>query len=162
MPGSGANARSSKAHERDATEFQEPDVNQSPGSPSATGPRLTRRSHNKLIAGVASGIGDHFAIEPNLVRLAFVVLAAREAMLNAARHSGAPAIAVYLEVEPEQVTLFVRDRGGGFDVDTVAHDRGGIAESIQGRMQRHGGTAVIRSRPGMGAEIELTMKRTRP
>jgi signal transduction histidine kinase len=94
-------------------------------------------------------------------RLRALVLAAREAMLNAARHSGAPVIAVYLEVEPEQVTLFVRDRGRGFDVDTVAHDRGGIAESIQGRMQRHGGTAVIRSRPGMGAEIELTMKRTR-
>jgi signal transduction histidine kinase len=56
----------------------------------------------------------------------------------------------------------VRDRGRGFDVDTVPHDRGGIAESIRGRMQRHGGTAVIRSRPGMGAEIELTMKRTRP
>ena len=46
-----------------------------PGSPSTTRPRLARRSHDKLIAGVASGIGDHFAIEPNLVRLAFVVLA---------------------------------------------------------------------------------------
>jgi len=91
-----------------------------------------------------------------------LVLAAREAMLNAARHSGAPAIAVYLEVESEQVTLFVRDRGRGFDVDAVPHDRGGIAESIRGRMQRHGGTAVIRSRPGMGAEIELTLKRARP
>lgn len=94
-------------------------------------------------------------------RLRALVLAAREAMLNAARHSGAPVIAVYLEVEPDQVTVFVRDRGRGFEVDAVAHDRGGIAESIQGRMQRHGGSAVIRSRPGMGAEIELSMKRTR-
>ena len=50
-------------------------MNQSPGSPSAASPRLTRRSHDKLIAGVASGIGDRFDIEPNLVRLAFVVLA---------------------------------------------------------------------------------------
>ena len=38
-------------------------------------PRLSRRSDGKLIAGVASGVGDHFNIEPNLVRLAFVVLA---------------------------------------------------------------------------------------
>ena len=33
-----------------------------------------RRSHDELVAGVASGVGDHFNIEPNLVRLAFVVL----------------------------------------------------------------------------------------
>jgi signal transduction histidine kinase len=82
-------------------------------------------------------------------------------MLNAARHSGAPVIAVYLEVEPEQVTVFVRDRGRGFDTDTVAHDRGGIAESILGRMQRHGGTATVRSYPGQGTEMELSMKRAR-
>ncbi|HEX5586544.1 MAG TPA: PspC domain-containing protein [Acidimicrobiia bacterium] len=90
-----------------------------------------------------------------------LVLAAREAMLNAARHSGAPLVAVYLEVEPEQLTMFVRDRGRGFSVDDVANDRGGIAESILGRMQRNGGTATIRSFPGQGTEIELTMKRAR-
>ena len=94
-------------------------------------------------------------------RLRALVLAAREAMLNAARHSGAPVIAVYLEVEPEQVTVFVRDRGRGFDVDAVAHDRGGIAESITGRVQRQGGTVTIRSAPGQGTEIELSMKRSR-
>ena len=36
-------------------------------------------------------------------------------MVNAARHSGAPEVAVYEEVEPELVTVFVRDRGRGFD-----------------------------------------------
>lgn len=94
-------------------------------------------------------------------RLRALVLASREAMLNAARHSGAPVIAVYLEVEPEQVTVFVRDRGRGFAVNAVAHDRGGIAESVIGRMQRHGGTAAIRSLPGHGTELELSMRRAR-
>ena len=91
-----------------------------------------------------------------------LLLAAREAMVNAAQHSGAPSVSVYLEVEPDKATVFVRDRGRGFDVDTIAHDRGGIAESITGRMQRHGGTAAIRSQPGQGTEIELAMRRTRP
>jgi signal transduction histidine kinase len=55
--------------------------------------------------------------------------------------------------------VFVRDRGRGFDPTLVPTDRGGIAESITGRMQRNGGHAVIRSRPGQGTEIELTMAR---
>ena len=46
----------------------------SPGAPTTTRPPLTRRSQHKLVAGVASGLGDHFHIDPNLVRLAFVVL----------------------------------------------------------------------------------------
>jgi signal transduction histidine kinase len=88
-----------------------------------------------------------------------LVAASQEAILNAARHSGAPAVAVYEEVEADQVTVFVRDRGRGFDPTTVPTDRGGIAESITGRMQRNGGRAVIRSRPGQGTEVQLTMTR---
>jgi signal transduction histidine kinase len=95
-------------------------------------------------------------------RLEAMVLAAREAMTNAARHSGAPVIAVYEEVEPDTVTVFVRDRGCGFDSRSVAKDRGGIAESITGRMLRNGGSAAIHSRPGQGTEVQLSMRRSRP
>jgi signal transduction histidine kinase len=68
-------------------------------------------------------------------------------------------IAVYEEVEADQVTVFVRDRGRGFCPESVPTDRGGIAESITGRMQRQGGRAVLRSAPGRGSEVELTMRR---
>ena len=44
------------------------------------------------------------------------------------------------------MSVFVRDRGKGFDLDSVAEDRRGIVESIQARMLRHGGGAVVRSR----------------
>jgi signal transduction histidine kinase/phage shock protein PspC (stress-responsive transcriptional regulator) len=88
-----------------------------------------------------------------------LVAASQEAIVNAARHSGAPVVAVYEEVEPDQVTVFVRDRGRGFDPGAVATDRGGLAESITGRMLRNGGRAVIRSHPGQGTEVELTMSR---
>ncbi|MDQ1447130.1 MAG: hypothetical protein QOC79_101 [Actinomycetota bacterium] len=83
--------------------------------------------------------------------------AAREAILNAARHSGAAIVSVYLEVEPEQATIFVRDRGRGFDPDAVPVDRGGISQSIVGRMIRAGGRARVRSVSDEGTEVELVL-----
>jgi signal transduction histidine kinase len=94
-------------------------------------------------------------------RLRALVPSAREAMANAAHHSGAPLVAVYVEVEPELVSVFVRDRGRGFDVASVPRDRRGIAESVAARVQRNGGTAVVRSACGKGTEVELTMRRAR-
>ncbi len=85
--------------------------------------------------------------------------AAREAIVNAARLSGDSTVAVYLEIEPERVTCFVRDRGSGFDLDAVPADRKGVSESIVGRMQRHGGSAVVRTSPGAGTEVELSLRR---
>jgi signal transduction histidine kinase len=86
-----------------------------------------------------------------------VVLAAREAMANAAKFSGADEISVYAEAGDERVSVFVRDRGAGFDRASVPEDRRGLAESIEGRMVRAGGTALIASTPGEGTEVELTL-----
>ena len=91
-----------------------------------------------------------------------VVLAAREAMANAARFSGADEVSVYAEADPETVSVFVRDRGAGFDREAVPAERRGLAESIEGRMTRHGGTATIRSALGEGTEVELTLPRKTP
>ena len=85
--------------------------------------------------------------------------AAREALVNAAKYAPDAAISLYSEVEPEQVTVFVRDRGGGFDPDSVPADRLGLRESVVGRMSRHGGQAVVRSAPGEGTEVQLEMPR---
>ena len=92
-------------------------------------------------------------------RLGALLQATREALVNAAKHAGVGTISLYAEVEPDEVTVFVRDRGAGFDPDAVRDDRHGVRGSIVGRMQRHGGTAAIRSRPGAGTEVELTMER---
>ena len=82
-----------------------------------------------------------------------LVLAAREAMANAAKHSGVEEISVF--VEPTAV--YVRDRGRGFDPEGVAPDRRGLSESIRGRMERVDGTARITSAPGEGTEVELQL-----
>ena len=88
-----------------------------------------------------------------------LVLAAREAMANAAKHAHATEISVYAEADATAVSVFVRDRGVGFDRGSVAGDRRGISESIEARMTRAGGTATIASAPGEGTEVELTMPR---
>ena len=88
-------------------------------------------------------------------RLEALVQAAREAMLNAARHGGG-AVSVYLEVTDDAAEVFVKDRGPGFDPEAIPADRLGVRESIIGRMRRHGGTAVIASSPD-GTEVRLRL-----
>jgi signal transduction histidine kinase len=92
--------------------------------------------------------------------LSALLAAAREATVNAAKWSGANVISVFAEVEPGTVILTVRDRGKGFDPDAVPDDRKGVAESIHGRMARHGGEATVQSAPGEGTKVTLTMPRT--
>ena len=92
-------------------------------------------------------------------RLTAMVAAAREAMVNAARWSGAGSVSVYSEVAPDEVKVFVRDWGAGFDPAAVPADRHGVRESITGRMARHGGEAVVRTAPGEGTEVQLRVTR---
>jgi len=91
--------------------------------------------------------------------LAALLAAAKEATVNAAKWSGAGVVSLFAEVEPTEVSLYVRDRGKGFDPETVPGDRKGLAESVRARMARHGGSATIRSTQGEGTEVSLTMPR---
>jgi signal transduction histidine kinase len=95
-------------------------------------------------------------LDDNLTAL---LAAAREATVNAVKWSGAPVVSLFAEVEPAEVSIFVRDRGRGFDPDAIPDDRKGVSESIRGRMARRGGTATIRSARGEGTEVSLKMPR---
>jgi signal transduction histidine kinase/phage shock protein PspC (stress-responsive transcriptional regulator) len=89
-------------------------------------------------------------------RLAALVAATREAVVNAAKHAGAPAT-VYAEVDEDQVEVNVRDRGRGFQPDAVDPDRHGVRQSIVARMSAVGGSATVRSAPGEGTEVRLLL-----
>jgi signal transduction histidine kinase len=91
------------------------------------------------------------------VGLSAVVGAVREALVNAAKHAGVAEIRVYAEAGPRGASVFVRDRGSGFDPTGVAPDRRGIAGSVIGRVRSAGGRALVRSSPGGGTEVEITM-----
>ena len=114
--------------------------------------RIERRHHVRVDAVV---VGD----APLDERLRALVAAASEAALNSANHSGSETVSVYVEVEGDGVTAFVRDQGRGFDASAATADRRGIAESIVARMKRHGGSADVVSRPGEGTEVRLHLPR---
>lgn len=82
-----------------------------------------------------------------------VAAAAREAMLNAARHAGGE-VSVYIEGSARGVDVYIRDRGAGFVMDAVPDDRLGVRQSILGRMRRAGGTAAVHS-DADGTEVHL-------
>ena len=99
-------------------------------------------------------VGDTAATD----RMRPLVLAAREAMVNAAKHSGADQVDVFAEMGDATAEVFVRDRGRGFEQEAVPDDRLGVRNSILDRMHRHGGTADVRTRPGEGTEVRLCME----
>ncbi len=88
-----------------------------------------------------------------------VALACQEAAINAARHSGAARVSIYVEADLREITAYVRDQGCGFDRALVPRDRRGISESIVGRMRRLGGTAAVTTGPGEGTEVQLRVPR---
>jgi signal transduction histidine kinase len=91
-------------------------------------------------------------------RVESLVLASREAMANAAEHSGADEVSVFAEVWDDEIAVYVRDRGSGFDPDATTPDSHGIGDSIRGRMARAGGTASLASSAD-GTEVELRLRR---
>jgi signal transduction histidine kinase len=122
-----------------------------------------------LVAGLVADVeADHaLIVDPVVVgdapideALAALGAATREALVNAAKHSGATAADLYTEVTPARVSVFVRDRGAGFDPSAVPDDRRGLRDSVSGRLTRLGGTADVRSAPGEGTEVELVLPRT--
>jgi signal transduction histidine kinase len=132
------------------------------------GARSAGNSVADELKAAAAEVEDAYAVTVDVVvvgdapptpGLGALVAAAREALVNAAKHSGAGEVSVYAEVEDDAVTVFVRDRGVGFDPETVDADRQGVRGSIVGRMHRHGGTARITSGVGRGTDIELRMPR---
>jgi signal transduction histidine kinase len=90
-------------------------------------------------------------------RLSALVAASREALVNAAKHSGSASVSLYAEVDAMSAVVFVRDRGRGFTPGDVADDRQGIRNSIVGRVERFGGQVDVRSAPGEGTEVEIRM-----
>ena len=97
-------------------------------------------------------VGD---CEPN-ERISALIDATRQALTNACLH-GKPAISLYVECGSHDISVFVRDHGDGFNLDDIPQDRMGIRHSIQGRMERAGGTVEIVSRPQWGTEVRMTL-----
>lgn len=110
----------------------------------------------EALAAVAADVESAYGVPVEVVTVgdaavsagvAGLLGAAREAIVNAARHSGAPSVSVYAEAGDGVVRAYVRDRGSGFDPAAVDGSRTGISSSIVGRMASVGGTATCRTSP---------------
>lgn len=120
------------------------------------------------LRAAADDVEEHYGIAVNLVQpsddpldegLSSLAAAAREAMTNAGRHAGVKEVSVLARVSDHEASVFIRDRGTGFELEAVPGDRQGVRESIVGRMERSGGRASIVSAPGAGTEVELVLPR---
>jgi len=98
-------------------------------------------------------VGDHPVDESAKA----LVGAASEAMVNAAKHSGADRMSLFFEATEQEMSVYVTDQGKGFDPAEVGDDRRGIANSIRTRVVKAGGTVEIVSEPGEGTEVMLHM-----
>jgi signal transduction histidine kinase len=131
------------------------------------GTRAASGQFSEELRTAAAEVEDAYAVTVEVVlvgdapmneQLAALAAAAREALVNAAKHSGVDAVSLYAELEPDEISVFVKDRGVGFDMEQIADDRQGVRGSIIGRVERHGGAVRITSDKGTGTEVELRMK----
>jgi ligand-binding sensor domain-containing protein/signal transduction histidine kinase len=84
------------------------------------------------------------------------LLAVKETLNNAVRHSKAQMLMVKLKVEEHAVRLTISDDGIGFDPQQARPGGNGLS-NIQNRMASVGGAAQIASTPGKGTTTILTM-----
>jgi signal transduction histidine kinase len=122
-----------------------------------------------LLGAIEHDIENDYGVRVELVtvgdcvpddRVTTLVAAAREGAINAAKWSEAASISIFTEVEPTTISIFVRDRGVGFDPDAIPADRQGVALSIRQRMSQLGGEAFINTEIGSGTEVQLVLPRS--
>jgi signal transduction histidine kinase len=85
----------------------------------------------------------------------------RELLTNVVKHSRASRVKVSLSDPGDEVTIVVEDDGVGFDPaenePNSVSDGGFGLFSIQERMTDMGGACVVRTEPGKGCRVELTV-----
>ena len=95
-----------------------------------------------------------------------VLRIAQGAVGNALRHAEAGAIVVELSGDATELQLIVTDDGRGFDVDDqTRRQRAGVTDSfgltaIRDRVDQFGGRLDVRSAPGAGTTVSVTLPLT--
>lgn len=128
-------------------------------------PRPPREAAGEELRAHAAALEEEHAVRFEVVEVGAlgevpepIIAAAREAMLNAARHAGGE-VTVYAEATDARIMIDVTDRGPGLDLEQLPPGRMGVRDSILGRMERAGGTARIVPGPGGGTSVRLGIPR---
>ena len=91
-------------------------------------------------------------LDPEKRRELFLIL--KEAINNAAKHSGASRLAVAAQVEGSRLRVRIEDDGTGFSRE---RGEGHGLPSMVARAERAGGELVIESGPGAGTRIDVSI-----
>ena len=87
--------------------------------------------------------------------LTAAIEAAREAMPNAAKHSGSDNISLYAEFANGEAHIHVRDSGSGFADDS---QKNRVRERLARRLDKVHGLLEIDTTPELGIEIKITVR----
>jgi PAS domain S-box-containing protein len=90
-------------------------------------------------------------VESNLLRMG------QEALTNAIKHANADEIRVELVYDRDRFCLRVKDNGLGFGVGSIPSSKGFGLLGMSERAERIGAQLTIRSQPGQGTEIIVTV-----
>jgi nitrate/nitrite-specific signal transduction histidine kinase len=93
------------------------------------------------------------------VKLVFYRVA-QEALNNIAKHSGARQVEVHMECQPNQMRLFIKDDGLGFEPASISPDHLGMA-IMRERANSIGANLKIDTQVGQGTSVELDWKAER-
>lgn len=83
----------------------------------------------------------------------------QEALTNCAKHAHARKIAISLIDSPTAIALTIADDGVGFEPASGAHAGLGLV-GIEERVRELGGSLAVRSAPGRGTTLQVTIPRT--
>ena len=116
----------------------------------------------------ATSIQCLLEVEPDMPALNFelplrrsLLLAVKEAINNAAKHSGATKLVLQIHRQEPALVVVVEDDGRGFDRSQISRERNGLTNMVQ-RMNEVGGQCRIVSQPGKGCRVEFSVPLTRP
>jgi nitrate/nitrite-specific signal transduction histidine kinase len=100
-------------------------------------------------------------VEPAMSTVAFdlpyrrsLLLAVKEALNNAAKHSQATELLLQIRRQGPGLMVAVQDNGRGFDPARSKAERNGL-DNMNQRMNEVGGSCLVTSRPGQGCRVEF-------
>jgi signal transduction histidine kinase len=83
-------------------------------------------------------------------------LAVKEALNNAARHSGATEVVLHIQCQGQEIIVTVEDNGKGFEPALVDAERNGLANMRQ-RAAEAGGACRLITQSGAGCRVEFAV-----
>lgn len=90
-----------------------------------------------------------------------VFLVFKECLHNVVKHSGAGRVEIVVGLRHHRLELEVRDDGRGFDPDGVSDAHGHGLQNLRKRAEAAGGRLEVRSRPGGGTSVRLSVPTAR-